>query len=303
MGRLNAVPPPLDQNDPRFAWDASNHLAQSSNIASSIATPFISLSPSLVWCVQRMLRMDGEVSSKKFAIINGPLADAYTRLYRTGPILQRLKKEGMFNPAVKYKGMVDYPFVITNDLKILGSMEYLAWAEITKQAISEVIPCELLESLTETWPSCKKLLRLDILKNSSTIPIARQKFIDNPVHLDKKTGFAIGKICPFFGFSFQTDQAVITEIVYHLLQGWAVKIDVEDWVSQERACLAFVEQMQTSNKKEDGTIILATAVWGPKLRDAFHRGVQQAAQALLKEKSNRPNKTKRFNRRAIYDRT
>lgn len=104
MGRLNAVPPPPDPSDTRFAWDASNHLSQSHEIASKIATPFISLSPSLVWCVQKLYKMAGDDDSKKFAIIAGPLAEIHTRLYKVSPILQQLKNTDMYDKNVRYKG-------------------------------------------------------------------------------------------------------------------------------------------------------------------------------------------------------
>jgi hypothetical protein len=48
--------------------------------------------------------MVGEDNSKQFAIINGPMVDAHTRLYQTGPILKKLKADSMYDKRVWYKG-------------------------------------------------------------------------------------------------------------------------------------------------------------------------------------------------------
>lgn len=106
----------------------------------------------------------------------------------------------------------------------------------------------------------------------------------DPVLLDGRAGQAIAKICLLFGYSFRTDRVVITETVFHLIQGWALQVDVEDWETQEQACHAFIGQMEVSEYR---AMVLETAALGPKLREAFKRGVQQGVQALLKEKSVR----------------
>ncbi|RDI76756.1 hypothetical protein Vi05172_g13234 [Venturia inaequalis] len=191
IGRSNAVPPPPDPSDTQFAWDASNHLSQSHEIASKIATPFISLSPSLVWCVQRLYKMAGEEDSKKFAIIIGPVADAHTRLYRVEPILQHLKNTGMYNKNVSYK----------------ATMEYFAWAEIPKAAITTTIHRHHLERLAHASPCVTALLRLATLQNTPNMSEARAHFKAHPVPLDGRSGMALAKICLLFGISYRSDQA------------------------------------------------------------------------------------------------
>jgi hypothetical protein len=114
---MNAVPPALDPTSNYFAWNASNHLSPTGDVANRIATPFISLSPSLVWCVQRLYKLEGDEDSKRFAIINGPMVDAHTRLYKTGPILRQLKNSAMYSKTVRYKGEKlprTYYFLVTS---------------------------------------------------------------------------------------------------------------------------------------------------------------------------------------------
>ncbi|TLD35820.1 hypothetical protein E2P81_ATG02123 [Venturia nashicola] len=284
MGRQNAVPPPLDPNDARFAWDASNHLSQSCEIASKIATPFVSLSPSLVWCVQRLYKMAGDEDSKKFAIIIGPLADAHTRLYKVGPILQSLKNTDMYNKDVRYK----------------ASMEWFAWAEIGQEAISTVIGRQYLENLAQASPAVGAVLRLNVLEKTTNMLKAREEFKAHPVQLDGRSGMAIGKICLLFGISFHSDQAVITELIFHILQGWAIAIDIEDTEALEQAFSTFIGQLEAS----DCSVVLASAIsiMRPKMREAFYKAIQQAAQELLKENSTRPNQRRRAHRRGIYSR-
>ncbi|TID23000.1 hypothetical protein E6O75_ATG02174 [Venturia nashicola] len=262
MGRQNAVPPPLDPNDARFAWDASNHLSQSCEIASKIATPFVSLSPSLVWCVQRLYKMAGDEDSKKFAIIIGPLADAHTRLY-----------------------------------KMSASMEWFAWGEIGQGAISTVIGRRYLENLAQASPAVGAVLRLDVLEKTTNMLKAREEFKAHPVQLDGRSGMAIGKICLLFGISFHSDQAVITELIFHILQGWAIAIDIEDTEALEQAFGTFIGQLEAS----DCSVVLASAIsiMRPKMREAFYKAIQQAAQELLKENSTRPNQRRRAHRRVI----
>ncbi|QDS68821.1 hypothetical protein FKW77_006412 [Venturia effusa] len=281
IGLPHSVPPPLDPSTQYFAWNAANHLSPSRNIANKIATPFISLSPSLVWCVQRLYKMGGEDDSKELAVIDGPMADAKTRVYKTGPIMSQLKRTDMYWKGVRYQ----------------AKLEYFAWAEIDQEAISTVIGRRHLETLAAGSASVRSVLRLDILKTSDSVKAARTQFIANPIPLDGKTGMAIGNLCLLFGISFHSDQAVITEMVFHILQGWAIKIDIEDEEARQQAFSCFIGQLE----KNDCSIGLSSAIsiLRPKMRDAFERGVQQAAQALLKDKASRPDQRKRRNRRAL----
>lgn len=180
-------------------------------------------------------------------------------------------------------------------------MEWFAWAEIQKEAISTVISRHHLERLSQASPAVKAVLRLDILEKTNNMSDARAEFKLHPVPLDGQSGMAIGKICLLFGISFHSDQAVITEVIFHILQGWAINIDVEDSEAMEQAFSTFIGQLEAS----DCSIILAAAIsiMRPKLREAFYKAVQQAAQELLKENSKRVDRRRRYNRRGLYSRS
>lgn len=126
-------------------------------------------------------------------------------------------------------------------------MEYFAWAEIKGAAISTVVSRIHLETLLEASKSVRNFLSLDILRNAVSIAHARTKFKADPVLLDGQVGMALGKICLLFGISFDSDQAVITEMIDHLLQGWAVKVDIEDRESCQQAFDTFIGQLDTSD--------------------------------------------------------
>jgi hypothetical protein len=179
-------------------------------------------------------------------------------------------------------------------------LEFFAWAEIREEAISTVISRRHLELLAEASPAFKYLLRLDILEGTHSVLAARAVFKANPISLDGRTGMAIGKICLLFGISFNTDQAVITEIVYHLLQGWVISIDISDSESLQQAFSCFVAEFEIS----DRSVALANAIetMRPKMLHAFEKAVQQAAQQLLKENTRRPKERTRYNRVNLYNR-
>lgn len=185
-------------------------------------------------------------------------------------------------------------------LTIIAKLEYFAWAEIKQEAISTVISRRHLEVLAARSAAVRAVLRLDILEASSSVKAARTQFIENPVHLDGRVGMAIGKLCLLFGVSFHSDQAVITELIFHILQGWAIQIDISDEETQQQAFSSFVGQLENS----DCSIVLASAIsiMRPKLRDAFERGVQQAVQALLKDRVPRLSQRKRDNRKHLDSR-
>lgn len=54
--------------------------------------------------------MDGDDDSKELAIINGPLTDTQTRIYKTGPIMSQLKKTDMYWKGVRYQGNIKQVF-------------------------------------------------------------------------------------------------------------------------------------------------------------------------------------------------
>lgn len=155
--------------------------------------------------------------------------------------------------------------------------------------------------LAQASPAVNAILRLDILNNSRDVKEARTEFINNPVNLDGRVGMAIGNLCLLFRISFHSDQAVITEMIFHILQGWAIKIDISDEEARQQAFSSWIGQLE----KNDCSIELARAIsiMRPKLRDAFERGVQQAAQALLKDKPSRSNKKKRHDQALLFART
>jgi hypothetical protein len=111
---------------------------------------------------------------------------------------------------------------------------------------------------------------------------------------------AIGKICLLLGMSFNTDQAVITETVYHLLQGWVISIDINDTEALQQAFSCFMAEFETSDRSV--ALTHAISIIRPKMLHAFEKAVQQAAQQLLKENTRRPNKKTRYNRANLYNR-
>jgi hypothetical protein len=88
----NPVPPPADPNSARFYHDASTHLTPH-----EIATPFISISSSLVWAIQMAVHKGSEnYKNIAIAVIDGPLAHMHTRMYSSREVLRQLRRRGEY---------------------------------------------------------------------------------------------------------------------------------------------------------------------------------------------------------------
>jgi hypothetical protein len=262
------VPSPIDSNGDMFACIAQTHLTRK-----PIATPFISTSPSLVWVLHKLLKTESNI--KNIAIIDGHRANADTRVYPAHPILRDLRQRHMYPKNIQYK----------------GRMEYLIWGEVLREAIYGVVGIQHLEHLAGSSAAVGRFLRLDALKDSIDVATARQKFFDDTVVLNGQVGYAIAKIILLFGYSPESEEAAITDMIFHLLQGWAVKVPMDDDESLLQAFGGFLVVFTAAI----GGITLAVAILEQKLRRAFDNGVHQAAQAMVKDSMNRPNGRNRRN--------
>jgi hypothetical protein len=70
----------------------------------------------------------------------------------------------------------------------------------------------------------KKLLRLDVLTNSSSILLARNKIAQDPTVLNSESAVAMAKVTMLFGVGPQTERTMIADFIFQLLQGWDMAI-------------------------------------------------------------------------------
>jgi hypothetical protein len=201
-----ALPIP-SPNSLEFYIDAAHHLTRQVT-----AGPFVSVSSSLIWTLHMAYRK----GHKTVAIIHGPSASSHSSVYAVPPLLSTLK-----NTLQEYNGI---------SLRYHGAFEFLVWAEIPEEAIICGLQLHHLESLARKSKAVTRVLRLDVLKNSTSVSVARSKYLRDPIVLDGEVGQAMGKIIALFGFSPNSDGACtcISEMVFHLLQGWAIMIPTDE---------------------------------------------------------------------------
>jgi hypothetical protein len=171
----------------------------------------------------------------------------------------------------------------------------LIWREITGKSLKATIQLFHIEELARTLPEVSQFLRLDILMSSKNVKHARTEFINDPIRLDDKVGIAIAKILLLFGISLASHKDVITSGVCHLLQGWAVEIPRDEHEPVQQSYRSFL-RIFTNTAIND-----SRAVSHPNmerdLRDAFEKGVEQAATILLEDSPKRCNKRVRHNKK------
>jgi hypothetical protein len=167
------------------------------------------------------------------------------------------------------------------------------WGAIEENAILETIELSILEAFANTSASVKHVLRLDIIGTSRDVREARTRFIKDPILLDDRVGKGVAKVMLLFGFSSASQGGMISDCVYHILQGWAVKIPQDDSDSIQQSFRAFYLEFTDIPIDPQAVSRLAGE---HNLRDAFEKGVARAATALLKDATVLSRtKTKRHN--------
>jgi hypothetical protein len=213
------VEEPPTPDDLGLLWDASYHLTRT-----PVGSRLISATPSLVWAFHKAFKCvtlptgadePGTGSSKEayISLIDGPSANSHTRVYETQPIIKALR-EGGWLQDIRYK--------------YKGTAEYLVWAEIKAPSITGVISTNDIEAYVRRWRGVRRLLRLDTIRQSTSINSLRKSFAQNPISLDAEIGLALGKLLHLFGIRPTSDNEAIAQLVYNLAQGWAVRVPVGD---------------------------------------------------------------------------
>jgi hypothetical protein len=185
----------------------------------------------------------------------------------------------------------------------VASQEYLAWGEITQKSIHATLKFHSIENLARNSVAVNKFLRLDVLRLYGSVLRVRTHFLANPVVLDEQIGIAIAEVLLKLGFTVASGPAMITEGIYHLLQGWAVTIPLEDPNCLPRAFRGFRAYFLSFSDSPMSLSTLSQPTLVENISIAFEKGVEKAATALLNDlPRSRPVKRSREKNKAIVAR-
>ncbi|KAF2436724.1 hypothetical protein EJ08DRAFT_654908 [Tothia fuscella] len=268
-----AIPRAPSSDDESFIFDAANHLTRQ-----LLASPFISTSTSFLWAVHLLLKLDDQTA--RVSVIHGPTADRNTTVYDTRSVLGDLRAKEMYPIQIGYK----------------GAFEKLVFGEITQDAIHYSFGHYDLEEMATTSASISLFLRLDVIRDKPSIDAVRKEFFQHRVVLDETSATGIANLLRGLNITPLTNEGIISEMLYHLLQGWCIEIHFEDQHTMDRAvgtfCAAFTDCVPPASH----------SAAKEKAHEIFTAAIARAATDLKKELESRGNRRTRVRQRGFIER-
>lgn len=247
-----SVLPPWESSSEDFLKEALNHLRKV-----KATTRLISVTSSLIWAVYLAIR---RTARPHFSFISGAELDLMTKIYPVPPILKELRRRKWLPKTYNYD----------------AAFEYLIWGEIRQPAIVRDWPISDLNDFARQSNDVCRFLRLDTLKNAILQVYLRDSFFREPLALDASVGRALGQLLHFFGITPATDEDVVYELLYGLLQGWLVHIS-HDQSSRDSALYAFRSAFEVGES-------LPSYYTAAKLTRAFEKAVVHADEEVQAER-------------------
>lgn len=215
--RLPIDPAPNSLDNFYFLDDCFQHLHRVSG-----NTHIISTTCSLLWSLHRLLQQGLSDENASLVVINGPGADAATKVFAVKPIIKKLRERKSWAP-VRYH----------------GSYEFFVWGKVAGEEIEGFLTYKDLNNWACNRVAVRRFLQLDIIRSSTKISSLRQIFAAERKVLDLQTALAMGEIANRLGITPGSDFDSVSTIIYGLLQGWVVRLSPTFSDEPEQAQLVF----------------------------------------------------------------
>jgi hypothetical protein len=198
------IPEPILLPDYGLLNDIYHHIYHYHHGSSVIST-----TNSLVWAVHKAINMKNEVPSY-IAFLNHDSMESYTKSYHAEEVIKLLRKEFKTRIPNKYAGY-------------RGTAEWLIWGQIEQQSVVNNVAISKLEDLAKRSVYASTILRLHILRDSTTLGKARDVFLKHRVQLSA-TALGLVNILLCMDITPSSTKEQVEAMVFVVVQGWALEL-------------------------------------------------------------------------------